>query len=94
MTHDELRALCKAATEEHECSNCCAHVQMRTPLSPDVVLGLLDEIARLAPSPSREACCWPCFKDLNQSDGVADLYAEREDEYVAACGICGHDMEG
>ena len=122
MTHDELRALCKAATpgpwgthpddpwevqgnlaayHGDDCEPVCtirtddaADATYIAAVSPDVVLGLLDEIARLAPSPSREACCWPCFKDLNQSDGVADLYAEREDEYVAACGICGHDMEG
>ena len=121
VTHDELRALCKAATPGpwnegywdgrfHVETREILLVQDMEPVddkkqamqnatyiaavSPDVVLGLLDEIARLAPSPSREACCWPCFKDLNQSDGVADLYAEREDEYVAACGICGHDMEG
>ena len=113
VTHDELRALCKAAaflgTGRHSSPALDTYYAAKdfldyatdSPLmrqiracGPDVVLGLLDEIARLAPSPSREACCWPCFKDLNQSDGVADLYAEREDEYVAACGICGHDMEG
>ena len=38
----------------------------------------------------REPCCWPCFKDWNEREGL-EPYSERADGYVSSCNLCGHD---
>ncbi len=94
MTTEQLRELRDLAARANRSPSLLCSADYIAAVSPERIVALVDEVIELREGrvrDDRDPLCYPCFADLNESEGKPRC-ADRDDSYNACCNQCGMEL--